>query len=91
MKKKHMNFKTEFIQICFCNSADFIQPSFLLFCDVVIGWSLSRSSSLNAYFPDCAWKGKTYLFTFGKYLSKDFKTLHCEIIIRPNKYLRLVQ
>ena len=36
-----MNFKTEFIQICFCCSADFIQPSFHLFCDVVISWLLS--------------------------------------------------
>ena len=30
----HMNFKAEFIQICFQCSADFIQPSFHLFCDV---------------------------------------------------------
>ena len=36
-----MNFKTEFIQICFCCSADFIQPSFHLFCDVVVSWLLS--------------------------------------------------
>ena len=31
-----MNFKTEFIQICFCCSADFIQPSFHLFCNRLI-------------------------------------------------------
>ena len=34
---------------------------------------------------------QTHLFTFSKYLSKDFKTLLCEVIIRPNNYLRLVQ
>ena len=36
-----MNFKAEFIQIRFQCSADFIQPFFHLFCDVVISWSLS--------------------------------------------------
>ena len=29
-----MNYKAEFIQICFQCSADFIQPSFHLFCNV---------------------------------------------------------
>ena len=41
-----MDFKIEFIQICFRGSADFIQPSFLLFSDVVIGWSLSMNRAL---------------------------------------------
>ena len=33
---QHMKFKAEFVQVCFRCSADFIQPSFHLFCDVVI-------------------------------------------------------
>ena len=41
-----MNFKTEFIQICFRCSADFIQPSFHLFCDVVISLSVSINRAL---------------------------------------------
>ena len=35
-----MDFKIEFIQICFRCSADFIQPSCLLFFDVVIDCSI---------------------------------------------------
>ena len=46
-----MNFKTEFIQICFRCSADFIQPSFHLFCDVVISWSVSiNRARLSPFF-----------------------------------------
>lgn len=33
---------------------------------------------------------QTHLFTFSKYLSKDFKKLHCAVTIRPNTYLRSV-
>ena len=47
-----MNFKTEFIQICFRCSADFIQPSFLLFCDVLISWSVSINRALLFLFFD---------------------------------------
>ena len=47
-----MNFKTEFIQICFRCSADFIQPSFHLFCDVVISWSVSINRALLSLFFD---------------------------------------
>ena len=47
-----MNFKTEFIQICFRCSADFIQPSFHLFCDVVISWSVSINRALLFLFFD---------------------------------------
>ena len=47
-----MDFKIEFIQICFRCSADFIQPSFRLFCDVLIGWSLSINRALLFLFSD---------------------------------------
>ena len=47
-----MDFKIEFIQICFRCSADFIQPSFLLFCDVVIDCSLSINRALLFPFFD---------------------------------------
>ena len=47
-----MNFKTGFIQICFRCSADFIQSSFHLFCDVVIDCSLSINRALLFLFFD---------------------------------------
>ena len=43
---EHFIFKAEFIQICFQFSADFIQPSFHLFCDVAITWSVSINRTL---------------------------------------------
>ena len=43
---------TEFVQICFQWSADFIQPSFLLFCDVLTSWSVSINRALLFLFFD---------------------------------------
>ena len=51
---KHMNFKADFIQICFRCTADFIQPSFHLFCDVVISWSVSINRAMLCLFFDLA-------------------------------------
>ena len=45
-----MNFKAYFIQICFKFSADFILPSFHLFCNVVISWSVSMNRALLTCF-----------------------------------------
>ena len=47
-----MNFKAEFIQICFRCSADFIQPSFHLFYDIVISWSVCINTALLSLFLD---------------------------------------
>ena len=47
-----MDFKIEFIQICFRCSADFIKPSFLLFYDVVIDCALSINRALLFLFFD---------------------------------------
>ena len=41
-----MNFTAEFSQVCFQCSADFIQPSFHLFCDAVVSWSVSINRAL---------------------------------------------
>ena len=45
-----MNLKADFIQVCFQFSADFIQRSFHLFCDVVISWSVSINRALLSPF-----------------------------------------
>ena len=47
-----MNFKVEFMQICFRCSADLIQPSFHLFCDVVISSSVSINTAQLSLFFD---------------------------------------
>ena len=47
-----MNFTAEFIQVCFQCSADFIQPSFHLFCDAVMRWSVSMNRALLSLFFD---------------------------------------
>ena len=47
-----MKFKAEFIQISFQFSADFIQPPFHLFCDVVISWSVCINGALLSLFFD---------------------------------------
>ena len=48
-----MKFKAEFIQIIFQSSADFIQPPFHLFCDVVIRqWSVCINGALLSLFFD---------------------------------------
>ena len=58
----HMNFKAEFIQICFQCSADFIQPSFHLFCDVAISWSVSINRALLSLFFDRVHCGFTLIY-----------------------------
>ena len=45
-----MNFKADFIQVYCQFSADFIQRSFHLFCDVVISWSVSIHRDCYAWF-----------------------------------------
>ena len=45
-----MNFKADFILVCFQFSADFIQRSFHLFCDVVISGSVSIHRALLSPF-----------------------------------------
>ena len=56
-----MNFKAEFIQICFQFLADFIQPSFHLFCDVGISWSVGINTALLSLFFDL-YCGFTWLY-----------------------------
>ena len=81
-----MNFKTEFIQICFCCSADFIQPSFHLFCDVVISWSVSINRALLFLFFDlhCGFTLRSYIivrFTLRARVTSLYH-LHCGFTLR---------
>ena len=45
-----MNFNADIIQVCVQFSADFIQRSSHLFCDVVISWSVSINKALLSVF-----------------------------------------
>ena len=47
-----MNFKADFIQVCFQFSADYIQPFFHLFFDVVNSWSVMINRVLLSLFFD---------------------------------------
>ena len=81
-----MNFKTEFIQICFWCSADFIQPSFHLFFDVVISLSVSINRALTLLFLffdlHCPWLSYMLVrFKLGSYMLVRF-TLRIYMLVR---------